>query len=144
MTEPLRNPEQFSPFKRWLNEMGQEGPLSARKYHFSVLDIDLVNFKFAGKTFRFFFLEAKGGGQSNLSRSQQMFIPMFDLMCRTMHKLKIKGWEIDYWGYHTLVMSGHRPDESDKLSWNGKPITYDELLRVLRFEDKALQYRWAA
>ncbi len=146
MTEPLRNPEQFTPFKRWFNELGQHGgPLSAPKYHFSMLDIDFCNFKYTTDgRFRFLFLEAKGGGQSNLSASQQMFIPMFDLICRALHGKTIAGHIIDYWGYHTLVMSGHRPDKSDRMTWNGKPIAYEQLLRVLRFEDKACEYRWAA
>jgi hypothetical protein len=42
-----------------------------------------------------------------------------------------------YWGLHYLQMSGALPSNSAWMRWDGKAITVDELVEVLRFERNA-------
>jgi hypothetical protein len=37
-------------------------------------------------------------------------------------------------GGHTLQMSGSSPDSSEWMKWDGRPITEDELTKLLRFD----------
>jgi hypothetical protein len=53
---------------------------------------------------------------------------------RPYYTIKGKRMWVRCWGVHHVTLSGSRPDDSDWMTWDSKPVKVDALEELLRFD----------
>lgn len=147
-TQPLRHPEDFTPFSVWLNDKGQSGELSAKRYRFSYCDQDGYFFADRPPFFYGFLLEVKTNGTGTMGLSQQTSLHIQNAIhCKAnRQKLAVKLWGrtrmeeriYRFLGTHLLEMEGQSPTHSAHIRWDKRwDIDEQALCELLRFERDA-------
>jgi hypothetical protein len=154
MTTPRRDAQETDPYFEWLRA---EPALDSNRYNISVTNNDHWIHNFSSrveKNGRYYpydsiiLVEVKSFDKA-VPFAQNDTIEVVDELLRTrfrngrrrMLPLKDKrpgrsgsSRKVLCYGTHVLRMSGSRPDRSESLYWDDKPVTFGELLEIYRFE----------
>lgn len=148
---PLRFPERFSEWSRWINKQGSvdgDGALCSWCQKLTYVDVDGIWLQDRHRRDVLLQgIEVKSHGEQFLSGGQLMVLNTLEAALTAMHGQSIlienlwgrQGWNghRNFWwfGVHTLEMDGDSPDDSRHLIWDQEhEITVDELVRIMRFE----------
>ena len=140
-TRPPRYPEEFSEFARWRYE---EPELDSHRFGLTVSDIDQVFFHDDEdiKEAYILLLEVKTRGKTEMEVHEENIYTLLDAALRLASSKAVSThlWgreeqrRIRYMGWHLLVLSATRPDNSEWMLWDSKHIDKDQLVRMLRFD----------
>jgi len=141
-TRQQRYPEEFSDFARWRYE---EPALDSHRFGLTVSDVDQVFFHDDAEANEAYILllEVKTHGKKEIELHEENIYNLLDAVFRQASSklLPVRLWgqteqrKIKYMGWHLLVLSHTRPDNSEWMLWDNKHyINKDQLVKILRFE----------
>ncbi|NVM24114.1 MAG: hypothetical protein HWN68_20340 [Desulfobacterales bacterium] len=140
-TRPPRYPEGFSEFAQWRYSNPQ---LDSHRFGLTVADIDQVFFHDGGQECYVMLLEVKSHGKREIDEHEENIYNVCDSVFRLASRSKavsMRLWSRDeqrkirYMGWHLLVLSKTRPDNSQWMLWDKRYyINEGQLVRILRFE----------
>jgi hypothetical protein len=141
-TRPPRYPEGFSEFAKWRYETPE---LDSHRFGLTVCDIDQVFFhdEEGTKEAYIMLLEVKSHGKTEMEVHAKNIYNLCDSVFRLVSNktVSVELWgrveqrKIRYMGWHLLILSNTRPDNSEWMLWDNKHyINKDQLVKILRFE----------
>lgn len=140
-TRPPRYPEEFSEFAKWRYETPE---LNSHRFGLTVCDIDQVFFhdEKGTKEAYIMLLELKSHGKTEMEVHAKNIYNLCDSVFRLASNktVSVELWgrveqrRIRYMGWHLLVLSNTRPDNSKWMLWDDYHVSEYELVRILRFE----------
>jgi len=124
----------FSPFHQWINENPK---LDSIKLGLSIGDIDLYIHQYKDPKFcKVILLEEKVNGREIFSDSQRDSLSCIDQFMQFGDGKTIKTFRGNkigkYYGFHTLVLERDTPDNSEWMKFDGKIISKEVLVKILR------------
>lgn len=147
-TQPLRNKDGFTPFSVWLNERGQSGELSAKRYRFAYCDQDGYFIADRKPFFYAFLVEVKSNGSGTMGLSQKTSLHVQHAVhyLADNQPFQAKFWGrrhkeervYKFLGVHLLEMDGQSPGDSEHILWDSRwELEESGLCEILRFERDA-------